>query len=492
MAVKTKIVGSLVAATVLWLGSTAYIGSNTESYLKHYVEKNNKLYAQQGVKLSIESFEKGFFASDAKIKIDVVEPSLKEALSGFLKLPLITKYSIENGPIFFKNGLGVGSSRIVNKIKLSNHVVDKEAFKKVVKEDVVLNSSTSVGFLNNADFSLQSNKIVAQVEEANIELSPLKMTGEMNLESFVGQFKMFADSLEIKSDKENLSAKSLLLDADITKFYDNGFYLGDFKFDIDEISTKGELLPFELKGAKASVGMNINQNEDKTIDMKFNMDANVGDTKLPAEYAALNKIKLVYALNGSTLEGVMAFQDYTKRLQSKQQALMVKLSNPNNGEVDMNTLAELEKFQTQSQEEMMLAIAGLLKKDKTNFVFKTTMIDNKDNESSFNVNVGYVGDEPLPTTAKALEAKFSKEFLNLLTLDLNVDLNKKYIANLPVELQEELMGQLQMGAMFGVVEDSNSSYNFQANYKPKTLMVNGKDRSEMLGLLEMGMSGQMK
>jgi len=238
--------------------------------------------------------------------------------------------------------------------------------------------------------------------------------------------------------------------------------------------------------------MNINQNEDKTIDMKFNMDANVGDTKLPAEYAALNKIKLAYALNGSTLEGVMAFQDYTKRLQSKQQALMVKLSNPNNGEVDMNTLAELEKFQTQSQEEMMLAIAGLLKKDKTNFVFKTTMIDNKDNESSFNVNVGYVGDGPLPTTAKALEAKFSKEFLNLLTLDLNVNLNKKYIANLPVELQEELMGQLQMGAMFGVVEDSNSSYNFEANYKPKTLMVNGKDRSEMLGLLEMGLSGQMK
>lgn len=487
MAVNTKIVGSLVAVAALWLGSTAYIGSNTETYLKRYVDKNNKMYEAQGIKLSIDSFEKGFFASEANIKVDFVEPTLKEAVSEIFTLPLNTKYSIENGPIFFKNGLGMGSSRIVNNINLSDYLADKEAFKKIVKDDIVINSMTSVDFSNDAVFSANTNEIVAQIEEATVAVSPLKITGDMNLESFVGEFKMFVDALEVKSEQESLSAKSLVIDGDITKFYDNGFYLGDFSFDIDAISTKGGMLPFELEGATASVGMNIDQNKDETINMKFNMDADVGDSKLPLEYAALNKIKLAYALNGTTLEGVLAFQDYTKRLQAQQQKVMAKLSNPANGELDMNAFAELEKLQTQAEEELMLMVAGLLKKDSTNFVFETTMVDKKSNESSLKMNVGYVGDTPLPTTAKELEDKFTKEFLNLLTLDLNVELNKDYIANLPVDLQEELMGQLQMGAMFGVVKDNNSSYNFDANYKPKTLTVNGEDRTEMIQMLQMGL-----
>jgi hypothetical protein len=118
------------------------------------------------------------------------------------------------------------------------------------------------------------------------------------------------------------------------------------------------------------------------------------------------------------------------------------------------------------------------------------MIDNKAKKSSLKVNLGYVGDEVLPTTAEALGEKFTKEFLNLLTMDVNVTLDKDYLGNLPVEFQKELMEKLQMGAMFGVIKDSNTSYDFDASYKPKVLTVNGEDRTEMLQMLEMGLKAE--
>ena len=488
MSKNIKIVGVLVGAAVLWLGTTAYIGSNTESYLTKHIDKTNKLYAQNGVKVTVDSYEKGFFASKATMRVDFLEPDIQEALSEILTLPIEVDYRIQNGPIFFEQGVGMGASRIVQDIKLSEHVVDKEAFKKLFKDDIKIESITDIDFSNNASFLLNTNAIKANIEETELEMSPLKMEGDINIESLVGQFKMWTDSVTVKADNDSLLANTVEIDGDITKFYENGFYLGDFAFNVGSLSTKGDVLPFSLEDAKASLLMNIEQNKDETINMKFKMDADVGNSKLPAEYTPLNKVRLSYALNGTKLEGILAFQDFTKELQAKQQALMMKLSSSANGELDMNALSELEKLQLQAQEGMIPIMAGLLKKDSTNFVFETTVIDKKAKESSIKMNVGYVGDEVLPTDAKALEAKFMKEFLNLLTININIDLNKEYISNLPVELQQELAGQLQMGAMFGIVQDNNTSYNFDAQYKPKTLTVNGQDRTEMLQMLQMGLA----
>jgi uncharacterized protein YdgA (DUF945 family) len=312
----------------------------------------------------------------------------------------------------------------------------------------------------------------------------------MNLDTFEGTMKMFVDSITTIADKDSIVLKSLVLDADITKFYDNGFYLGDFVLKLDSLCVKGDILPFELDGVKMLLAMNIDENKDKTIDMKFKLDADVGDSKLPKEYAYLNNIELSYALNGVTLEGLLAFQDFTKNIEKRQQKVLAKLTSAPNGELNMEALEELQKLQVQTQEDMMLVFAGLLKKDSTNFAFETKMIDKEAKESSIKLNIGYVGEDILPTTAKGLEEKFTKEFLDLLTLDLSISLNKEYMANLPEQLQQELAGQLQMGMMFGIVKDNNTSYTFDANYKPKELMVNGKNRTEMLQMLEMGLQGQ--
>ncbi|CAA6816499.1 MAG: Unknown protein [uncultured Sulfurovum sp.] len=487
MSATKKIVGSLVAATALWLGGTAYVSSNTEGYLKNYVDKTNSLYTQNGMKLIIEKFDKGFFSSDAKLKIDFVEPTLRQVVAETLKLPIDINYTIENGPLFFKNGLGMGMSRIDNNMKVSDYLVDKEAFLKMFNDDVLLESSTTIDFFKNASFSAISNKIVANVDEDKMYITPLKMNGDFNVKTFQGKVQMLVDSVTSENEIAGINAKNIVLDADITKFFDNGFYLGDFAFDVGSLSIKSKNLPFVLDEAIIHMDMNINENEDKTIDMQFKVDADTGKSKLPEDYSSLKKVELAYALNGTKLEGLLAFQDFSKRLQTRQQELMLKLTSPKTGEMDMKALQEFENFEKDMQGDMMLMLAGLLKKDSSNLAVEMKMLDKKDKESTLNMKFAYVGDEALPTTAKELEEKFTKDFLNLLAVDINIGLDKEYIANLPERFKQELSGQLQVGAMFGVVKDNNTSYNLDVNYKPKVLTVNGQDRTEMLQMLELGL-----
>lgn len=490
MAKATKIIGGLVLASVLWLGGTAYISSNTKSHLNNYVKKSNSMYKANGMQMSVKHFEKGFFNSNAKIKIDFSEPLIREVLAETIKLPIEVNYEIENGPLFFKNGLGLGSSRVSSNVNLSEYVVDKEAFLKIFKDDIKLTSSSSIDFLNNASFTAITTKIVANVDGDEVHVSPLNIEGEMNLETFEGDMRMFIDFVQAKNNTEHIDIKEVVLDVDITKFYDNGFYLGDFVFSVGSLGMKDDFLPFELKEAKLVLEINVDENKDDTIDMKFKLKGDVGQSKLPMEYASLDIVELFYALHGVKLEGLLAFQEFTDSLQAKEQDVISRLHSPKTGELDMEVFAELEKMQTETMEGMMVLVAGLLKKDSTSFDAEIKMIDKEAKESKLKMNIGYVGDGALPTSAKELEAKFKKELFNLVSVDFDVTLEKDYISNLPAQFQQELAGQLQMGAMFGIVHENNSSFSFNANYKPKKLTLNGEDRSEMIQMLETSLSGE--
>jgi len=171
MAKITKIIGYTVAVSALWLGGTAYISSTTESYLDMYVKKTNNLYKSNGMEMSVENFERGFFSSNAKMKIDFIEPKLREVIAQSIKLPIEVNYELENGPLFFKNGLGFGSSRVHTTVDLSEYVVDKDAFKKMFKDDIRLTSSMSIDFFKNASFSAKTNQLLVDVDEDIVEVS---------------------------------------------------------------------------------------------------------------------------------------------------------------------------------------------------------------------------------------------------------------------------------------------------------------------------------
>jgi len=432
--------------------------------------------------------KKVFLSSEVAVKIDFIDPQAREIIAKTLKLPINVNYSIENGPLFFKNGFGFGLSRIQNSVNIADYYVESGGIQKYLKSDVIFTSNTTVDFGNNANFEGTTNKIIIDLEGDELEISPLEIVGKIDVETFQGTMNMKIDSIFVEAKDEFFKANNINIDADLKKVFDNGFYLGNFIFNIGKIDTKGADLPFSLEGAKLNMTVDINQNDNETVNIDFKIDGDAGKSKLPEAYASLKKAEVSYSLHGMKLEGLLAFQDYTKELQVKQQDIMARLQSPTTGELDMDVYAELEKMQTETKDEMMLLMLRLLKKDSTRLSFTTNLLDKKNEKSTFSMNMGYAGDMVFPTDAKALEEILKKEWLNLITFDFKVDLEKEYIQNLPVQLQQELAGQLQMGAMLGIVKENNSSFSFDANYKPKKLMLNGQDRTEMLQMLEMGLS----
>ncbi len=484
MAKVTKLIGSLVGVSALWLGSTAYISSNSQKYLDAYVAKTNSIYAANGMKMSIENYKKGFFSSTAEFNIDFTDPKMKTLIEKTLKLPIKVNYEIEHGPILFKNGLDFGASRIKNSINMNKYYADNAEIKKYLKSDIIIDSNTVIGFTNNAKYEVSSNKIVIDLDGNDLVISPLKMTGNMNVKTFQGSMKMNIDSVSVEHDNEFFKANNLSMNAKLQKVFDNGFYLGKFIFDINKIDTKGVNLPFSLENAKLNMIVDINQNKDKTVNLDFKIKGDAGSSKLPEDYAFVKQADISYSLHGMKLEGLLAFQDFAKKLQVKQQDILSRLNSPKTGEMDMDVYNELQQMQIEAGKETMVLMAGLLKKDSSSLSFATHLLDKKDKKSILNMNIGYVGDIELPKDAKALEETFKKELLNLLSLKFNVTLEKAYIDNLPQQLQDALSAQIQMGSMFGVVKDNNNSYSFDVDYKPKTLLVNGENRTEMLQPLE--------
>lgn len=481
MSMKKKILASVAVASALWVGATAYIGENTEKYLNDYVTKSNKIYAQNGIKMSLLSFEKGFVNSQAKVSLEFIDPEMKKELGKILKFPIVLNYEIENGPLLFKNGLAVGASRIDSQINVSELLVNKDEFKKMVKEDILLNTTMLIDFQNHIDYEANSNQIVVESDQAKFTIAPLAVEGKMNGDTLAGTVNMLTKSIHGEmGNKGEIKLENVTLNADITKFFDNGFYLGNFDMGIEKLTLHNPNGSQDIKNAKVKVLMNMKQDDSAMIDAQLGIDLDVGDTQLPPEYNFIKNIAFNYGINGTKIEAWLAFQNSMKEVQKKQQATFQKLSMVKTQEEQMKIFKELQNIQLELQNKMALLLSNFLVKDKTTFNLKANV---NDGQGKALFDIKYIGDKQLPKTLKELEAKFQQELLNWVTLHIDVKLDKSFANKLPQELQ----GQLSMAMMTGMLQDNNSSYGFNANYVPKKLMVNGQDKSDMLMLLEMGL-----
>ncbi len=481
MSMKKKILASVVVASALWVGTTAYISENTEKYLNNYVKNSNKIYANNGMKMSLLSFDKGFLASHAKLSVDFIDPNIKKEIGNVLKLPIEIDYEIENGPILLKNGLSVGASRIHSKINLSELLVNKDEFKKVVKDDIILDTTMLIDFQNNIDYKAKSNQIVAEENKTKLTISPLEIDGKMNGDTFAGTVNMFTKSIYGEIDnKTEIKLENITLNGDITKVFDNGFYLGSFDMGVENFTVNDKHHKNKnVKNAKVKVVMDITQNSSKLIDSNFKLNLDIGDTKLPPEINFVKTISLNYGLNGTKMEAWLAFQDTIKEIQKKQETILKKLSLSKDEKEQIKVFEELQNLQTESQNKMAMLLSDFLVKDKTTFNLNANL---NNGEAKALLNIKYIGDEQLPKTIEELATKLQQELLNWITFNIDVKLEKSLVNKLPKELQS----QLTIAMMTGMLQDNNSSYDFNANYKPKKLIINGQDKSGMLMLLEEG------
>ncbi|SFV57684.1 hypothetical protein MNB_SV-14-1381 [hydrothermal vent metagenome] len=477
----------LITTLALWAISTFIIGNQTQAQLQNYIDKSNKLYANNGIELKLTNYKKSFLNSTAQVEINFSDPKIVKLLEKDYIVPLKLNYYIEHGPIFFQNGLGVGLSKIENKLLLSSILKGdaKKEFLKLVKDDLHLNTEMVLSFAKKLNYKIQSDKLNIKEDKKTLSISPLNIEGTSNIKTFKGDGTVKIAKLELKEDNSSngMELNNLIAKVKINEIFNDAIFFGDFKFSVDKMIIKDESNPKLKKIDIAFDAEMSNQRASQTtMNSLFNGTINLTNTKLPKEFKELESINLSADMKELGIEGMFEFQQVTQNIQKEQNELIKKLQTQKPEEMQ-TTMKELRNIEEKFLTKIIHTLNKLLIKDKTSIAYKAK-INTKDKQTSKALlEVGYTGDIDFKGTIEELTQKIKAQILSLIRVNVNVTLNKKHLSLLPIPMLKQ---QIQMGVAQGFVKENNSSYVLDGYYKNKELIVNDNNlTSTVLPLLMM-------
>jgi len=478
----------IITSTIaFWAFLTFVIGNQTQEELQNYINKSNKLYANNGIQLKLTDYKKSFFNSTAQIEINFLDPTIIKLLEKEYALPLKIDYTIEHGPLFFQNGLGVGLSKIHNELLLSSLFKEdaKKEFLSLVKGDINLKTEMALSFSKKLNYKIESDEVTVKKDKKTLHISPLIVEGASNIESFKGEGTIKIAKLELKEDNSNngIELTNLLVDMQIDEIFKESLLFGDFKFSVDKMIVKDEHnqnfkdINIALNGTMS----NTRVSKD-TMNSSFTGAINLANTQLPKEFKELESVNISMKMKELGVEGMSEFQQVAQSIQKEQSTLIQKLQTQKPEEMKA-TLKELRDLEEKVITKLIYTLNKLLVKDKTSISYGVN-INTKDKQSSRAfLEVGYTGDIEFKGKIEELIEKVRTQLLSLINLNVNINLNKKHLPLLSIPMLKQ---QIQMGVAQGFVKENNSSYILDGYYKNRELMVNDNNlTSTVLPLLMM-------
>jgi len=462
----------------LWAGSTAYISHQTPSALEAYLVKINKVYEIYGMKIKLIDYQKGFLASSAKVELSMTNSALAEQVKEVLNLPMQTVYKIAHGPIFLKNGFGVGISKISNELNYTEMFAEKII--KSFKNDLILKGEMTIPFFQDAYYTASTNALDIETDkQVKIHIEPLQMQGTMNIETWKSKATAYLSQIKIeKAQSPMIKLEDIVMNFDLKKFFDNGFYLMDMDSQIKKINMSSDNASFQLKNAMASLDMVIDQNIDESISVKFNIGIDLKESKLPARMPQIKKAKLGINIGGMEMEGLMKTQNLGQKIQAveaKQKSIFKRIKTAQTTEERRTAIKDLQAIQNELIHTMAEVYAGILIKNKTTLSYSIDVTEQNNKQSKVSITTTYVGDD-LPSTGEAIVNKFKKEIFDLLTLKVDIQLEESLLT----EISRSEKKKLKMMIQQGFVKQDNGRYILDAQYKSQTLTINDKDFSQIL------------
>ncbi len=470
-----KTVSSIIAAVAIWAGTTAYVGSQMEGNIQTQIESTNKLYANNGIKYKIKSYEKSFLNSTAEIEINFTDPAILELIQDSIKLPMTVKYNIEHGPLFLKNGLGFGAARTHQEIPVSSLLTQeaKEKFLKLIKDDIIIKSDMDISFTKNASYTLSTNEVKINDDGKNFYMTPLSLKGNNDIETYTGEAKLNIPSLKFQeeSTQNGLTIQNLDIDITIDELLEKKLMLGTVDISVEDLNIKDDNNP-QLENINIATNMHMVTKKDSqtTIATKIDGSIDFKDTKLPNDFPNLKNIYAKMDMQHIGIEGMLEFQKASKEMQEAQSKILTKMqSNPS--EEEMQKI--FEEFGTLQQDMMgkiVHSLNTLLVKDKSSIEYGVN-IETKDNKkSNANIAIGYTGDIQFDGSLEKIAMKVQQEILNLINLNVDITVDKEHIKTLPNA--EMLKQQIAMGVAQGFLKEENGKYILNGYYKNQELMVN--------------------
>ena len=477
----------IISTIVLWALLTFVIGNQTQEKLQNYINKSNKLYANNGIQLKLKNYKKSFFNSTAEIEINFLDPKIVKVLKKEYALPLKMNYIIEHGPLFFKDGLGIGLSKIHNELLLSSLFKEdaKKEFLSLVKGDINLKTEMALSFSKKLNYKMESDEVTVKKDKRTFYMSPFIVEGTSDIETFKGDGTIKVAKLELKEDNSNngIELTNLLVDMKIDEIFKESLLFGDFKFSIEKMVVKDEHNQNFKDINIALDGTMSNKRVSKdTMNSSFTGAINLANTQLPKEFKELESVNISMKMKELGVEGMSEFQQIAQDMQKEQNNLIHKLQTQKPEEMKA-TFKELENLEEKVVTKLIYSLNKLLVKDKTTISYGIN-INTKDKQSSQAfLEVGYAGDIEFKGKIEELIRKMKAQLFSLINLKVNISLNKKHLPLLPIPMLKQ---QIQMGVAQGFVKENNSSYILDGYYKNRELMVNDNNlTSTVLPLLMM-------
>ena len=474
-----------IAIFAFWAISTFIIGNQTQKEVENYIVKSNKLYATSGIALKLLDYNKSFLHSTAQIELNVIDPAVVKLLEKDYQFPLTMNYNIEHGPLFFENGIGIGLAKIKHHLLLSSIFKEKskKRFLELIEDDINLQTDIVICFSKEVNYKLLSDEIKFKIEDKSFLMTPLTMRGTSNLENFQGMALMEIEHLQAKEENSSniFEMKDIRLDVDIKEFLENSLVFGDFGLSIKNLIIKDNSNPTLSNIDVAVHGTMKNERMSESI-MKsiFEGDVDFKNSLLPDEFKSLKTVYLKMDLENLGIQGMLEFQKSAQTMQKKQSKLLAEMQTTKQEEM-ATIFAQFKTIQDEMMNQIIHSFNALLIKDKTTITYLFDVETKDEKRSKAMAKVGYTGDIEFKGTVDEIMKKAQKEILSLISLNLDINLDKNHLKFLP---NSEL--QIKMAVMQGFVRENNNSYSVNAFYKNKELMVNDKNlTSTILPLLMM-------
>ncbi|MDD3592619.1 MAG: DUF945 family protein [Sulfurovum sp.] len=484
------VVGVLVLG---WLGATAYISSTFKDGVEQYIDRVNALYASQGMHYKAE-VESSFFTSDLKIEIDFDKERFgkiaADIYADFITLPLTVEYKVEHGPIFYRDGLGIGFAKFTAQMKASEMLAQepKEKLLKAIPEDITLYLSEVLCFDKQLKIAMHSSAVAIEENGAKMEISPLNGRGMIDTQTLLGSFDITLPKISLEREGINAVMTGTTLQMDMKEILAGKYLLGDGAFRIAKISMTQEGLS---KSVEMDFAMDFKTEREvgdymmADIAVQFNQE---GLEQLDTTTGGLAKqVNFSMKLQGISMDALQKFEAVNQKQLEMTDTMygMMTETDPDKAE------AALQRAET-AQEDFMKAateaLKALLVKERTK-VSAAVDITKDDAKSSLSLTVGYVGGT-LNGSLEEMVAYLQAKPLEYLALDADLDFNEKHLTlNPSPEAQQQAKMGFDMAVMQGIMNFENGVYSTKLEYKPKVLKINGQDKSrEILPMLEMSLA----
>lgn len=324
-----------VVLLVAWGGTSWYIGQQTETTLKQFIEQQNQASAQSGIKQELVSYEKSALGATAITKLTMDLPPL----SDLGEIQFINE--ISNGPVFIGGGSPVqfGTARIHTQLDMAAlDAEQREWLTTAFAGKAPLEGHTVIGFGGNTVYNFTTNPLQVDQDGTTAQMDSITLSGT-SAPDMTGKISMQAGKIEIKDATAQFTLPSMQLEGDMTGMI-GGQALGTFDLKMPGVSILAEettvpvsfdlamqtdsgITDNELAGKVAMQATNIQGADDTLNKLDFKLDVSGLDVagvqelgKLQAELQSVQNQMLWSAEAMETPEG-----------QQKQQELMTQLTD---------------------------------------------------------------------------------------------------------------------------------------------------------------------